>query len=62
MPIMLPCELTASAEEFGYYVFATNADKGDCPWVVFTVLWFDARCGVLKPERLTGWSVRYIDA
>ncbi len=57
--LMLPCELPASAKANGYVVFATNADERDCPWVVFTVLWFDVRCGVRPVRNLTGWSVAY---
>ncbi len=50
--MILRCEL----EVPGYLIYATG--DAEAPWVVFSLLWFDARCGVLKARPLTGWSVR----
>ena len=52
-PLLVPC----ACDVPGYYVFATGADN-DQAWVVFTAVWFDARCGVLQSRSLTGWCVR----
>ena len=45
-----------SCEVPGYRVYATGV-QNDQAWIVFTVIWFDIRCGVSRQKQISGYSV-----